>query len=55
MIQYRDTVKKPTGVYKKRETLLTSWPNIMSSEILGRHLIRCAYLWQLFAGIRLKP
>jgi hypothetical protein len=24
MIQYRDTVKKPTGVYKKRETLLTS-------------------------------
>jgi len=24
IVQYRDTVRKPTGVYKKRETLLTS-------------------------------
>jgi hypothetical protein len=24
MVQYRDTIKNPTGVYEKRETLLTS-------------------------------
>ena len=48
-------LKKPTGVYKKRKTFLTSWPNIISSGILWRHLILCVYLWYLFTGMRYKP